>query len=109
MPLEDVLNLESGDYGGPMCKIFDGMDDSGLGHKGLTCQEYVIELAEDMIANGWAGPPVCVRMEAPAYWDECDKAQWLPTLANGHHRTMAAVLAGIEDVPVTDNWDVSEY
>lgn len=106
MPLEDVLKLESGDYGGPMSMVWDHMDHGCTSIQG-TCQDRAVAIAEDMLVNGWNGPPVYVRVEAPSYWRPVD-GDWLPTLTNGHHRTMAAWLAGIEDIPITHDWDESD-
>lgn len=110
MPLEDVLKLVSGDFGVPVAEVWDlmeGRDCHSYPKDYPTCQDYVLHLAEDMEGNGWNGPPVCVEVEPQSDWVDLH-GEWLPTLTNGHHRTMAAWLAGVTDIPTTDRWVESE-
>lgn len=112
MALEAVLSLESGDFGGPVRDALSHMEgrycfSAASDRAGdVTCDQYILDIAASMEANGWEGPPVCVRHDPPAYWRPVD-GEWLPTLVDGHHRTMAAVLAGVQRVPVTASRDLS--
>jgi hypothetical protein len=113
--VEDALNLMSGDYNGSkvrdvlplMVKNYlthrDCPEDEG-DYPGTLCEwwtckahsseikaggpvTYVLQLARDMATNGW-------DPEAEGV-DVCGD-----TLHDGHHRTLAAALAGLEEIPV---------
>lgn len=97
MPLAEVLELRSGDHGGRVGgfpysprRRYDDPEEWDW-----TDWDYkhVDDIAASMEANGWAGPPVCVRDGV---------------LKNGHHRTIAAYMVGITDIPVTSEWAESE-
>jgi hypothetical protein len=51
--------------------------------------QYVHQLAASMIRDGWVGEPVDVSLERRFLHD-------------GHHRSLAAMMAGLETVPVVD-------
>ena len=91
MPIEAVLDLRSGDHGGIMRQFPDGPSRSGW-YWGRSDYERVDVIAESMTKNGWDGPPICVTEG---------------TVNNGHHRTIAAYMVGLTDIPVTDDWDGS--
>lgn len=98
MPLDDVLDLWSGDYDLPVREIRAEMDansgqdcwhsEAGYG----LCHEFIHHLATDMRERGWSGPPVCITGR---------------NLTNGHHRVMAAQDAGLQDIPYTKDWEAS--
>lgn len=92
MPLDWVMGLYSGDHGGRMHQFPDGHDGEGWWWSEWDYRK-VDEIAASMAISGWDGPPVYISGGE---------------LRNGHHRTIAAYLAGIKDIPVTDNWDASE-
>ena len=103
MPLAEVLQLESGDWGGPMHKIVGSMDCErrrSVWQGWMRCEDYILEIALRMEAHGWDGPPVCVN-------DDFGESAG-PTLRNGHHRVTAAWLLGLKWIPVTEYWDESE-
>lgn len=100
MPLSEVLALLSGDFRIPVSQILTEMEGrtcynaARLGGDTLpTCDEHILRIAEDMETNGWNGPPVCVIDGR---------------LRNGHHRTMAAWLLGLDSIPVTESWGESD-
>lgn len=92
MPMAQVLELTSGDHGG---RMGDFPQAEGKTHEwfwGPYDYERVDVIAASMEKNGWDGPPVCIVDG---------------TLRNGHHRTIAAYMVGMEDIPWTDDWDES--
>lgn len=99
MPLEDVLDLLSGDYDVPMRSVRLLMeaepDNEFCWHSedGYTsCVEFIDHLAARMREHGWNGPPVCITGQ---------------NLSNGHHRVLAAQDAGLQDIPYTNDWEAS--
>ncbi len=97
MPMEEVLRLVSGDHGGRIedfpyggARNWRGRDQWYWGDRDY---KWVDEIAADMQVNGWDGPPICI-LEG--------------VLRNGHHRTIAAYMAGLPEVPWTTNWSESE-
>lgn len=94
MPLEEVLKLESGDHGGLMGQFPSGTGRWGRSEWDWTTYDYelVDQITADMVVNGWDGPPVCIRDGV---------------LRNGHHRTIAAYMAGLTEIPWTTHWDES--
>ena len=98
MPIEDVLDLISGDYEVPVRQIRPMMysqDSEFCWHTDEgwnTCAEYINYLAARMREFGWDGPPVCIVGR---------------TLPNGHHRVLAAWDAELQEIPYTNDWEES--
>lgn len=97
MPLEDVLSLWSGDYDVPMREVRPLMDSENAefcwhSDNWGSCHEYIHYLAARMRKYGWDGPPVCITGR---------------TLTNGHHRVLAAMDEGLQDIPYTGSWAAS--
>lgn len=102
MPLTEVMNLRSGDHGGFMHQFPDGPPNPYRNpdpEEGWWWEEHdyrlVDKIAASMEKDGWKGPPVCIRG-----MDDEDGYRG-PTLVNGHHRTIAAYMVGLTDIPWT--------
>lgn len=99
---QEVLStLVSGDYGVPMDQVLEAMEDNWDRYYGTQAQfhvhhneldhggpaEYVVYLAQRMIAHGWQEPTAAWQKVVISYNN---------TVIDGHHRVLAAFLAGVE-------------
>lgn len=109
MPMEDVLKLRSGDHWGLMGD-FPASPRWTEGEWNWSDDDYEVvdEIAADMEVNGWDGPPVCIEFDPPKWWTAAEKTGWKTSLTNGHHRAIAAYMAGLTEVPWTTDWSQSD-
>lgn len=109
MPMEDVLKLRSGDHEGLMGDFpASPRWPEGEWHWCDDDYEMVDYIAASMGKDGWDGPPVCIQFEPPKYWSAVEKTGWKTSLVNGHHRVIAAYMAGLTEVPWTTDWSESD-
>lgn len=93
MPLEDVLELWSGDFDKPLKYVLvDDMYADNCWHSEdgwFSCKEFIEYLASRMMEFGWDGPPTCIIGRS---------------FQDGHHRVLAAKRTGIiSAIPYTDD------
>lgn len=120
MPLHEMHHLHSGDYCVPMHEVPERMDEDWADHEDYGDQVrsnwmehggpggYVSHLAEGIKSRGGKMDPIHILHAPPESHGHGDCGEAHTWVDDGHHRYLAAPVAGLREVPVQHHygrWD----